>query len=308
MLYTEQIDQFHQTGFLHIKGVFQGRELEELREAARVVEDDAVNGRDPYHYYHFKPDQSKTYYRSERMWGRADIFQAVTVNPRLLECVGQCVGEPFYPLTNSLVNKLPGGDVPIHWHQDAPYSDPGFAETYEVPHFTVDVYLDRAAIENGCVWGIPGHHLVGHVDLARYTEQELFEKAGAVPFEVEAGDVLFHCLSAPHGSAGNTTAEARRTLYLQYITRADFFYQHYVKFIESYGETRTPPQLLAARRRLGFDGLEDSHVRLVNGDGEFAFTGKPGTPPRHWRSIIDTIPEAEKERKRKLLPADALLT
>jgi ectoine hydroxylase-related dioxygenase (phytanoyl-CoA dioxygenase family) len=306
MLLGEQINEFHKTGFLHIESVIQGRELEELREAAQKVEDDAVNSRDPYHYYQFNDDESRTYYRSERLWGRAEIFQAVTVNPRLLECVGQCIGEPFYPLTNSLVNKLPTGDVPIHWHQDAPYSDATLTETYEVPHFTVDVYLDRATLENGCVWGIPQHHLVGHVNLARYTEQELFEKAGAIPFEVEAGDVLFHCLSAPHGSAGNKSAKSRRTLYLQYITRDDFFYEHYGKFTELYGEKRTPRELLAARQRLSLGGLDNSRVRLLD-DSEFVFIGEPQTSPRHWRSIIAAVSEAEKQRKRKLLQSSEFL-
>jgi phytanoyl-CoA hydroxylase len=295
VLLAQQISQFHTQGFLRILGLFSGRELEELQEAVTQVNAEALAGKGEGHLYQNNHDGTKTYFRSEKMWARGDIFQAVTVNPHLLECVGQCMGHPFIPINNALVNKMPEGNVPIRWHQDPPYPNPLITETYEVPHFTVDIYLDRSTIENGCVWGIPRHHLVGHIDLLKYTEEELFMMKSAVPIPMEPGDVLFHCLSSPHGSVGNITTHIRRTLYLQYGTNDPFFYRYYIP----YGEKKTVREMLEARWRLGLCG-GGSNIRLTSDGEEFEFIGEPRTPPRHWRTLKLAMSEDERIRKRHL--------
>lgn len=173
-------------------------ELGLLREAADDVQAQGMarEGRDHIYY----DDPAKTYFRSEKMWDRNPIFQAITVNPDLLLPIGQCTGHPFLPMNDSYVCKIPRGNVPIPWHQDPPCGEPVCTEeTYGAPNFDVDIYLDRSTVENGCVWGIPGHHLVGHIDLKSFSQEQLFSDFGAVPMEMKAGDVLFHCCSAPHG-------------------------------------------------------------------------------------------------------------
>ena len=75
------------------------------------------------------------------------------------------------PVVDSFVCKIPEGDLPIHWHQDPPYGDPEWdddASPFQtsMPTFT---WISRL-IENGCVWVIPGHHLVGHVEVENYSE------------------------------------------------------------------------------------------------------------------------------------------
>ena len=65
-----------------------------------------------------------------------------------------------------------------------------------IPNIDADIYLDHSTVDNGCVWAIPGYHLVGHVQFENFTDQELFTQMGAVPIELGPGDVSFHCLSA----------------------------------------------------------------------------------------------------------------
>ena len=79
-----------------------------------------------------------------------------------------------------------------------------------------DIYLDNSNQENGCIWGIPGHHLVGHVEIENFSEEDLFNHPDVIPFEAEPGDVIFHSLSAPHGSIGNRTKDLRRTFYIHF--------------------------------------------------------------------------------------------
>ena len=303
MLTQAQIDQYHRDGFLVLRGMFTGRELQELRAAAQRVQDEGAAKAGKDHLYSDVPGKGKVYFRSEKMWDRDPIFQAVTVKPELLECIGQCTGHPFLPINDSFVCKLPGGNVPIPWHQDPPYGT--MKETFEVPNFDVDIYLDDSTIENGCVWGIPGHHLVGHVDMKGFSEDELFSKCGAVPMLMAPGDVLFHSLSAPHGSRGNLTQTTRRIFYIHYMAKEvlEHCYASWANHKRGYTQAGFDftKELLAARTKLGFDSIDRAQIKLT--DEGFVFTGKPGTPPRYWGELIAKMSADELARKRGLAPA-----
>src|SRR5437879_4971813 len=84
--------------------------------------------------------------------------------------------------TDTLVVKLPFSGAEVKWHQDPPYRNPDRESTFAVPNFTTDIYLDHSGPGNGCVYAIPGHHLVGHVDPSTCSTDELF--ARAVPLEM----------------------------------------------------------------------------------------------------------------------------
>lgn len=302
MLTRDQIDQFHRDGFLVIRNLFKGRELGLLQDAASRVASEGIANEGDYYKYRTRPDGGTTYFRSEKMWDRDPIFQAVTVNPELLECIGQCYGHPFLPINDSFVCKIPEGDVPIAWHQDPPCSHPDCLETFEVPNFDTDIYLDRSTIDNGCVWAIPDHHLVGHVDLSQYSDEELFKNRLATPLEMEAGDVLFHAISAPHGSMGNTSTTWRSIFYVHYAPREvkEHCYPRWAETKHGFdAEGREFVRgMLDKRKTLGFDGLDGNHIRW-NDDG-FYFDGEPTTQPRHWRTLIDGISQEEKILMRQL--------
>jgi phytanoyl-CoA hydroxylase len=315
MFTTEEIEQFHRDGNIVVRGVFKGRELEALQEASKKVMEEGIAGEDEYHMYKDKPDGSKTYFRSELMWDRDPIFKAAAVHPELLTCYGQLLGHFFIPIVDSFVCKIPRGDVPIPWHQDPPYGvkKPGSVsverkETYGMPNIDADIYLDRSTIENGCLWVIPEHHLVGHVEVESYSEDELFNKLGAIPIELEPGDVNFHCISAPHGSLGNKTDDLRRTFYIHYMNEEIYnlyagidspsyrrlksrglFTENGIAFVH---------QMVDARKELGLGDLDDSDIEMTN-EG-FEFIGEPKTPPRYWEKLIGEMSKEEMEQKRKL--------
>src|SRR5262245_40178108 len=130
-------------------GLIKGRELALLREAAnRVIREGIARIGESDHRYATGPDGREVYWRSERMWERDPVFRAVTVNPELLENIGQCVGQPFYPWNDSLVVKLPNSGAAVAWHQDPPYRNPDRAGTFPAPNFTTDIYLDHSGPDN----------------------------------------------------------------------------------------------------------------------------------------------------------------
>src|SRR5260370_6014906 len=131
MLTQSQIEQFHANGYLVMPGAVRGRELEMLQQAAdRVIEEGKAGIGAAGHRYMAGSDGNDVYWRSEQMWLRDDIFRAVTVNPELLENIGQCVGQAFYPWNDSLVVKLPYSGAAVKWHQDPPYRNPKREDTY----------------------------------------------------------------------------------------------------------------------------------------------------------------------------------
>lgn len=304
MLHQEQIDFFHANGFLIMPGLVRGHELELLQRAADEVQAQGEAHEGDEHRYVKNRDGTETYWRSENMWQRGDIFLAVTVNPDILENVGQCTGQPFYPYNDSLVVKLAHSGAPVVWHQDPPYmGHTTTEETYAVPGFTTDIYLDHSGPDNGCVWAVDGHHLVGSVDLRPFGEEDLIKQGRATPIEMEAGDVLFHSLSTPHGSLPNTSDIQRRIFYIAYL--ADELREHaYPNWpLTGWGPAKRSQieKMIARRRAFGWETPE-ARPTLRLGDDGLEFVGQPSTPPRHWGELSAAIPAGRREALKKLEP------
>ena len=226
MFNQSQIDQFHHDGTIVAKNIIKGEELEKLQEAADKIVNKAIenapedipNNEEEKQFiwkgldgYMLRKNGQHIYRRSGNMFDRDPVFKAVCANPEILNHYGQLIGHSFMPADDAMVVKVPHGDVPVLWHQDPPYSKKDWDKLQRIPNIDCDIYLDHSTKENGCLWGIPDHHLVGHIEIENFTEEQLFNCPGIIPFETEPGDVIFHSLSAPHGSIGNKTKELRRT-------------------------------------------------------------------------------------------------
>lgn len=259
MLDQAKIDQFHREGFLLLRQIFGGDELELLRLAADRVEADGITDRGDHHHYHTFPNGLKIYCRSEGMWDRDPIFPAAAAHPQLLEAVGQCLGHPFLPLAGAFTCKTRFGKIPVPWHQDPPYGDPAQVHTPPVPHFAASVFLDQATTDNGCLWVLPGHHLAGHLELERLPEEDLYARAR--PLEVASGDVLFLCASTPRASRGNPSPRTWRAFHVGFAARQE-------------GRQQDPALarlMVEKRRQLNLADPESAQVVL--GEQGFAFVG-----------------------------------
>ena len=293
MLTQDQITFFHTNGYLRMPGLIHGRELSELRAAVDTVQAQGEARQGDHHLY-----MGETYWRSEQMWQRGDIFQAVAVNPDLLENIGQCTGQAFFPWNDSLVVKLAHSGAPVPWHQDPPYGKLERETTFAVPNFTTDIYLDHSGPDNGCVWAIPGHHLVGNVALKGKSHEDLLAMGG-IPLEMEAGDVLFHCLSTPHGSLPNTSDRQRRIFYIHSISdeayRDGYGQEAWATNKPGWGAARREliETMLARRKALGFESPLERGT-LTFGEGGFSFMQAPSTPPRYWGTLADAMPPGER--------------
>ena len=150
-------------------------------------------------------------------------FQVLLAYPPLLAAVSQLVnGDQFAASVHALVFKLPRHGVPAHWHQDP-------VKVFHFPVFNMDIYLDDATEENGCLRTFPGSHLTGyhppdqHPDFIKsWTNgSDESDAPGAVPVPAKRGDVIFHATTVIHGSPWNRTGDLRRTIYFHFDHRLD---------------------------------------------------------------------------------------
>ena len=303
MLTQEHIDFFHTHGYLIMRGLIGGRELAVLQEQADHVIAQGLAGQGKRHLYRSSADGRRIYWRSEEMWQRNPIFLAVTVNPDLLENIGQCMGQAFYPWNDSLVVKVAQAGAPVDWHQDPPYDDPARERSYPVPNFTTDIYLDHSGPENGCVWALPGYHLVGHVDLSQRTTDALFEDSGAIPIEMEAGDVLFHAISLPHGSRASASSQQRRIFYVHYLAEEVFADAYSTSPKMRWGEEKRAQirQMIEARRAEGWEVPTERQTLRLTDDG-LVFMGTPTTPHAYWGECTATWSPEQVTAMKQLVP------
>jgi ectoine hydroxylase-related dioxygenase (phytanoyl-CoA dioxygenase family) len=289
MLTDQQIGQFHHDGLLVLRGIFSDQEIQALQEAAEDVTREGVTGTGRGHGYR-DVDGHRQYYRTDGvLWERHAAFRMATVNPSLLAAVGQCLGHPFMPINDSLVVKLPHSGVAIRWHQDPPYDGPnGLAETFGIPNFDCDIYLDAATIDNGCLYGLAGYHLMGHVELERSPKEDLFARADVIPLEMAPGDVLLHAISAPHGSKANDSNTLRRVFYVHFMAQEvlETLHPEWVGTKRGFAQRdfQHAQAMLEERLAAGFAGPATAKVELTP-DG-FVFRGEPATPPWHWQTLI----------------------
>lgn len=123
--------------------------------------------------------------------------------------------------TDKLNFKRPGGS-PFPWHQDAPYWSFGCSHLDKLA--SMQIYLDDATIENGCLWVIPGSHDKGHIKPPEkdgilqklYTDLSHISDLTPVPLVAPAGSVIFFDGYIVHGSKSNKTNTDRRAIILTY--------------------------------------------------------------------------------------------
>jgi phytanoyl-CoA hydroxylase len=237
MLTDDQVRFYRENGFLKVSGLVSAGELRELRAATDRVTAAAVeygkeldeqrpidltddHGFDDWREFDHRQflyarDQAgkRIWRRAEGMWKRDPIFRIITANPGLLELVAQVhERDDLVPSNDSMVVKMPGGGAAVPWHRDPPGEELLGECGDATADFTCDIYVDRATVDNGCIWAIAGSHR----DSGPAPDPLNFDVPGAVPLEAEPGDVVLHSTGVLHGSPPNHSAELRRTFYLHY--------------------------------------------------------------------------------------------
>jgi ectoine hydroxylase-related dioxygenase (phytanoyl-CoA dioxygenase family) len=145
-------------------------------------------------------------------------FIALGRDPRILDLVEELLGPNVLLYYSMLMMKPPAGGAASPWHQDLAFYTHDRARLVNV-----QVYLDAATRENGCVRVVPGSHREGlrnHYDGELHTgvvqgDTRDFD-AREVLVEVPAGSIaVWHSLTM-HSSHPNNSDRPRRAIAFGY--------------------------------------------------------------------------------------------
>ena len=219
-LNRDQIDRFHETGYLMLQNLFSEAEAQVLRQAAAEVyamdreevlrEKDGVSPRTAFaaHCYH-------------------DAFRRLGRHPRLIEPVMQLLDGHVYMHQYKVNAKVAfDGDV-WQWHQDyGTWSRDDLMP--EARAMNIALFVDDVTEFNGPLWIIPGSHREGVFDaghdlkttsyplwtLDKATVTRLAERGGIFSAKGDAGSVLMFHSNVVHASSPNLSPWGRTIVYL----------------------------------------------------------------------------------------------
>ena len=231
MLTSEQINFYHENGYLGVEGVLSDDEVAELRRvtdefvqlSASFTEHTPVFDLEPGH----TPESPKLR-RLKDPVEQHEVYRKFLHHPGVLDIAEQLVGPGLRSNGNKLNMKSPEYGSPVEWHQDWAF----------YPHtnddiLAVGVCMDDMMYENGCLLVIPGSHkgpIYTHHQNGRFAGAVTEEVPGAdkaVPIELKAGGISIHHVRTLHASAKNVSTRPRRLLLYQYCATDAWHLQGY---------------------------------------------------------------------------------
>ena len=213
-LTQEQVRFYEENGYLHVKDVIDLWEIDCLRVESMKMIDHCKRVRPPNddYLYSMDPVTGNTILRRiNGMYLKGNAFFALYGHPQVLGFAESVLGPNLVPWQDALVIKLPEYGVAVPWHRD-----PGHPRVH--PPLDIDVYLDAATPENGCLYVIPGSHLWQGFDLQDMLDEHGFMLTGAIPVIAEPGDVVLHSPNLLHGSRVTRDKPLRRINYFAFFT------------------------------------------------------------------------------------------
>lgn len=226
-LSQEQIDFFHEQGYVLIKGgcsgdlidAFNGhvrdlRSGDDVPDWAMPRKDGKIADKDRFTLRLFNPHQRDSFSRQ------------VMKLPVIRGGLAQLMGDEAVCVQSMYFYKEPGSPGQAA-HQDYYYikDDP---KTMIAAWIAME---DRVDEENGCLWVIPGTHRLGllpHGDVTNLEEHEAWthqtqgvDLSVQVPVVMEKGDILFFHELLIHSSNKNRSADRWRRSYVCHYIRQD---------------------------------------------------------------------------------------
>ena len=149
-------------------------------------------------------------------------FLERTRDPRLTDPAVDILGPDILGANNLYIWKPPEIGLGFPWHQDKWYFNHQYKTGTTVATWTA---IDDAAIDNGCLYVIPGSHkneVLEHKVLEGLQQGEFRQADGArdedgVPVEVPAGSVIWFNSQVLHKSTDNHSHRFRRANVAHYI-------------------------------------------------------------------------------------------
>jgi hypothetical protein len=225
-LSDEQVQSFHENGFLGQVKLLDEGQLEVLKMELDEIADPKHTGHHLFYEFHSnESDNPDTIlFHALGAWRISKGFHDVLWNPRFLMAAYQLLGGKAVRFWHDqLFCKPPKQGGVVAWHQDYSY----WTRTKPLAHLTCWCGLDDSTLENGCVQYVPGSHRWGLLDkpnlagdllgIMSYLDEEQKKQFRPVPVETKAGYGIFHHPLTLHGSGENKSANPRRAFVINTV-------------------------------------------------------------------------------------------
>jgi len=221
-LTQEQIQFYHDNGYIQLLNVLTPQELEQARAA---VQDALGLQLDENHdMTRNNPEYRKVFVQKVNLWEVHPGVRQYVLNHKVAEIARQLAGATKVRLwhDHALV-KMPGDSKPSPWHQDLPYWP-----MQEHGSLSCWMALDDVFEANGCMAFVPGTHKLGRMppinlldpqDIFAMTppEQRQGQEQKVVFQPMPAGSCTFHDGLTFHYAGPNTTDKPRRAIITIYM-------------------------------------------------------------------------------------------
>jgi phytanoyl-CoA hydroxylase len=217
---ADAIATYRRDGFVSVGEMFTPAEIAAMNDAADEFVDRARQLTSSDEIFDLGPDHRPGRVQLRRIRDperHHRSFAEAHRHARLLDELAFLLGPDIRAVAGKLNIKEPGASTVVEWHQDWAY---GPRTNDDV--LTVGIALGPMDRQSGCLEVIPGSHtgpVLDHERAGTFTgtvTDPSFVPNGAVPIELEAGDVSIHHVRALHGSAPNRSGRPRRLLLFSY--------------------------------------------------------------------------------------------
>ena len=223
-LSNEQIEFFHENGYLHGIKLIEENQVNQLLQELDAIKEPAHPGNHLFYEFHSNEskDPNAVLFHSLGHWRITPGFHDVLWNPAFVVAASQLLGNKAVRFWHDQLFCKPAhhGGV-VAWHQDYSY----WTRSIPMQHLTCWIGLDDSNRENGCLCYIPKSHKWGLLDkpdlagdmagLERFlTEEQKSQFENKVFIEMKKGHGSFHHPLMVHGSYENKSARARRAFVL----------------------------------------------------------------------------------------------
>lgn len=217
-LSVEQIDFFHENGYLAGIKILTDEQVETLREELqKLLNATAETQKFFYEFHHNESENSENIlFHALGAWRISRGFHDLLWNPRFTVPASQLLGGAVRFWHDQLFVKPAYHGGVVAWHQDYSY----WTRTVPLAHLTCWIGLDDSTKENGCVHYVPRSHKWnllprGHLanDMNAIFEvlnDEQKSEFKPVAIELKKGEASFHHPLTVHGSYENFSDRPRR--------------------------------------------------------------------------------------------------
>jgi ectoine hydroxylase-related dioxygenase (phytanoyl-CoA dioxygenase family) len=217
-LSEEQLNGFHENGYVAGIQVLDDRQVDILRSELNGLMKKSHPGNYLFHEYHSNEtnDPDAVLFHALGAWRTGPGFHDVLWSPAFLEPASQLLGGPVRFWHDQLFCKPAHHGGVVAWHQDYSY----WTRTEPMSHLTCWIALDDSDRNNGCLYYVPGSHrwkllprtgLTGNMDeIMTVLTDEQKQAFQPVPIELKKGQCTFHHPLMVHGSYANRSDRPRR--------------------------------------------------------------------------------------------------